>query len=58
MIWGQEFSETNLMGYDTGETHEIVVSYNGEPVEDYMSFLIEEGTQDDIIKIEYRSKTA
>ena len=57
-IWGEEFSETNLMGYETGETHEIVVTYNGEPVEDYMSLVIEAGTQDDIIKIEYRSKSA
>ena len=29
------------MGYETGETHEIVVTYNGEPVEDYMSLVIE-----------------
>lgn len=51
-IWGESFSEEVIMGNYSDETHEVVLTVNGEVNYLYDSYMMMDGDQ---IEIEYRS---
>ena len=51
-IWGESFSENEIMGYKNDSNHEIVLTVNGEINELYDEYMMQDGDQ---IRIEYRA---
>ena len=51
-IWGESFSENEIMGHKNDSNHEIVLTVNGEINELYDEYMMQDGDQ---IRIEYRA---
>ena len=52
-IWGESFSDEDIMGNNADDEHEVVLTVNGEVNSLYEEYLMEDG---DIIEIEYGLK--
>tara|TARA_B100000941_G_scaffold88028_1_gene60939 strand:+ start:407 stop:928 length:522 start_codon:yes stop_codon:yes gene_type:complete len=52
-IWGESFSEQQILGHYADNEHEVVLKINGEVNSLYEEYLMKDG---DIVDIEYRSK--
>lgn len=52
-IWGESFSEQEILGHYADDEHEVILTINGEVNSLYEAYIMEDG---DIIDIEYRSR--
>ena len=50
-IWGESFSQNEIMGHKNDSNHEIVLTVNGEVNHLYDEYMMQDGDQ---IRIEYR----
>ena len=50
-IWGESFSEQEILGNYADDEHEVVLTVNGEVNSQYEEYMMEDG---DTIDIEYR----
>ena len=52
-IWGESFSNDEIMGHKADGQHEVLLTINGEVNSLYEEYMMEDG---DIIEIEYGPK--